>query len=101
MPTSARHVRRKSSVKIRHIYPNRTVTTLAGGNSSGTTTGSTNGVGTTALFGSPRSVAVDTSGNVIVADYSNHKTTNGEEVARKKRSKKQGTLDLIWRAPRI
>jgi len=59
--------------KIRLIYPNRTVITLAGGNSSGTTFGSNNGVGTAALFLSPRGVAVDTSGVVIVADEGNHK----------------------------
>ena len=59
--------------KIRLIYPNRTVVTLAGGNSSGTTFGSINGVGTAALFYSPRGVAVDTSGNVIVADQQNQK----------------------------
>ena len=59
--------------KIRLIYPNRSVITLVGGNSSGTTSGSINGVGSAALFNSPRGVAVDTSGNVIVADTSNHK----------------------------
>jgi ATP-dependent protease HslVU (ClpYQ) peptidase subunit len=59
--------------KIRLIYPNRTVITLAGGNSSGTTSGNTNGVGTAALFNGPSAVAVDTSGNVIVADWNNHK----------------------------
>jgi DNA-binding beta-propeller fold protein YncE len=59
--------------KIRLIYPNRTVITLAGGNSSGTAVGSTNGVGTAALFRYPHGVAVDTSGNVIVADSNNHK----------------------------
>ena len=51
----------------------QTVITLAGGSTTGTTGGSTNGVGTAALFNQPRGVAVDTSGNVIVADYSNHK----------------------------
>ena len=51
----------------------QTVITLAGGSSSGTTWGSANGVGTAALFNSPVGVAVDTSGNVIVADQSNHK----------------------------
>jgi serine/threonine-protein kinase len=59
--------------KIRLIYPNRSVITLAGGNSSGTTPGSTNGVGTAALFNKLIGVAVDTSGNVIVADRNNHK----------------------------
>ena len=62
-----------SNHKIRLIYPNRTVITFAGGNSSGTTSGSTNGVGTAALFYFPRGVAVDSSGNVIVADQNNHK----------------------------
>jgi secreted PhoX family phosphatase len=59
--------------KIRLIYPNRTVITLAGGSTSGNTTGSTNGVGTAALFANPNGVAVDTSGNVIVADQGNQK----------------------------
>ncbi len=59
--------------KIRIMFPNRTVITLAGGNASGTTLGSTNGVGTAALFKSPRCVAVDTSGNVFVADTDNHR----------------------------
>ena len=51
----------------------QTVITLAGGNSSGTTSGNINGVGTAALFNGPVGVAVDTSGNVIVADQSNNK----------------------------
>jgi serine/threonine-protein kinase len=59
--------------KVRLTYPNLTVITLAGGDSSGTTLGSTNGVGTAALFNAPHYVAVDTSGNVIVTDFSNHK----------------------------
>ena len=59
--------------KIRLIYPNRTVITLAGGSTTGIAAGSTNGVGTAALFNTPVGVAVDTSGNVIVADYGNHK----------------------------
>jgi ATP-dependent protease HslVU (ClpYQ) peptidase subunit len=63
----------RANHKVRILYPNRTVITLAGGNSSGTTFGSTNGVGTAALFNNPFGVAVDTSGNVIVADQSNHK----------------------------
>jgi streptogramin lyase len=59
--------------KIRLIYPNRTVITLAGGSTTGTTQGSTNGVGTAALFSQPRGVAVDSSGNAIVADTNNNK----------------------------
>ena len=59
--------------KIRLIYPNNTAITLAGGSTSGTQWGSNNGVGTAALFTYPSSVAVDTSGNVFVADQSNHK----------------------------
>jgi ATP-dependent protease HslVU (ClpYQ) peptidase subunit len=62
-----------SNPKIRLIYPNRTVITLAGGSTTGTTWGSINGVGTAALFNWPIGVAVDTSGNVIVADLQNHK----------------------------
>ena len=58
---------------IRLIYPNRAVITLAGGSSSGTTGGFTNGIGTAALFSGPHGVAMDTSGNVIVAEYGNHK----------------------------
>jgi hypothetical protein len=46
------------------------VRTLAGGNGS-TTPGSSNGQGTMATFNSPMSVAVDTSGTVYVADFSN------------------------------
>jgi hypothetical protein len=59
--------------KIRLIYPNRTVITLAGGSTTGTASGSTNGVGTAALFNYPTAVSVDSSGNVIVADEQNHK----------------------------
>jgi hypothetical protein len=59
--------------KVRLVYPNRTVITLAGGNSSGFTQGSTDGVGTAALFNGPIGVAVDTLGNVIVADTYNFK----------------------------
>jgi hypothetical protein len=59
--------------KIRLIYPNRAVVTLVGGGTTGTTPGSNNGVGTAALFTNPRGIAVDTSGNVIVAEFGNHK----------------------------
>ena len=59
--------------KIRLIYPNLTVITLAGGNSLGTTSGSNNGVGTAALFNYLHGVAMDTSGNVILGDTNNNK----------------------------
>jgi sugar lactone lactonase YvrE len=54
---------------IRKVTPAGVVTTLAGtaGNS-----GSTNGTGGAARFAGPSGVAVDSSGNVYVADYGNH-----------------------------
>jgi hypothetical protein len=59
--------------KIRAIYPNRAVITVAGGGASGTLSGSNNGIGSNALFSTPASLSVDTFGTVFVADYSNHK----------------------------
>ena len=59
--------------KIRLIYPNQSVITLAGGGTTGTTSGSVNGVGTAALFSSPNGVSVDGIGNAYVADFNNHK----------------------------
>ena len=53
---------------IRKISPNGTVTTLAGNG----VPGAANGTGTKASFYFPQGVAVDISGNVYVADYSNH-----------------------------
>lgn len=57
------------SHQIRKIAPNGFVTTLAGSGS----TGSLDGVGTSARFSSPKGVAVDSAGNVYVADSANHK----------------------------
>jgi len=54
---------------IRKITPDGTVTTLAG--SSGHR-GSANGSGSSARFARPRSLAVDGSGSVYVADSDNH-----------------------------
>jgi YD repeat-containing protein len=53
---------------IRRITTDGTVTTLAGNG----TAGFQNGQGTQARFNSPRGVAVDTSGNLYVADSGNH-----------------------------
>jgi streptogramin lyase len=52
---------------IRKITSAGVVTTFAGNGAWGVT----NGAGTAASFGGPKSVVVDTSGNVFVADYGN------------------------------
>ncbi len=54
---------------IRKITPGGAVTTLAG---SAGVTGATNATGTAASFNYPDGVAVDSSGNVYVADYGNN-----------------------------
>lgn len=54
---------------IRKIAPGGVVTTLAGGAG---VSGFTNATGTSARFAWPVAVTVDASGNVYVADYSNH-----------------------------
>lgn len=55
---------------IRKITPDGTVSTLAG---LAYNSGSTDGVGSEARFRDPRGIAVDTTGNIYVADYRNHK----------------------------
>jgi sugar lactone lactonase YvrE len=54
---------------IRKITPAGTVSTLAGGAGR---TGRADGIGSAARFNNPRGVAVDTAGNVYVADTFNH-----------------------------
>ncbi len=58
-----------SNHQIRKITPAGVVTSLAGGPIAG----STNGTGTDARFNTPTGVAVDTDGNVYVADRLNNK----------------------------
>lgn len=52
---------------IRKVSPAGVVTTLAGGNGMG----SADGTGAAARFAEPRGIALDSSGNVYVADYEN------------------------------
>jgi mucin-19 len=58
-----------NNFRIRKITPSGVVSTLAG---SGTAT-VTDGVGTSASFGSPQGVTVDSEGVVYVADYAGHR----------------------------
>ncbi|MFH6999695.1 hypothetical protein ACHRVZ_17360, partial [Flavobacterium sp. FlaQc-57] len=62
------YVSDQSNHKIRKITPGGEVTTLAG-----STKGFADGTGTTAKFSNPQGITVDASGNVYVADISNHK----------------------------
>ena len=61
--------------KIRIALPNGTVTTLAGGG-GGVLSGSSDGVGSNALFMNPNGVAFEAGGTVLVAD------SNGNRVRR-------------------
>ena len=50
------------------------VTTVAGGGSTGSVAGSSDGTGTSALFRSPSGLSVDSSSSFLyIADLSNHK----------------------------
>jgi sugar lactone lactonase YvrE len=60
--------------RIRRITPGGVVTTLAGsGPSDGSPGGYADGTGTAAQFYRPTGVAVDSAGNVYVADYCNYR----------------------------
>ena len=48
------------------------VTTFAGGGTSGMEGGATNGTGTSALFGNPQDIAIDTNGNLYIVDQNNN-----------------------------
>jgi sugar lactone lactonase YvrE len=65
------YVTDQSNNSIRRITPSGVVTTFAGSllNSSG----STDGIGTNARFNTPHGIAVDSVGNVYVADRGNHR----------------------------
>ncbi len=63
---------------IRRITPAGIVTTLAG--SAGNVSGSADGTGSAAMFNLPYGVAVDTSGNVYVADFGNNTIRLGNPV---------------------
>ena len=63
------YVSEYSGNKIRKITPEGVVTTFAGSSSSGTS----NGTGTSARFSIPNGLAIDASGNIYVADEWNHR----------------------------
>ena len=71
------YVADSSNHTIRKITSGGVVTTLAG---SVGASGSTDGTGGAARFDSPSGVAVDSGGNVYVADSSNHKIRKGGPV---------------------
>ncbi len=58
---------------VRKITPSGVVTTIAGGGSvGGTASGHANGTGTAATFKDPSGIAMDSAGNLYVADAGNH-----------------------------
>ncbi len=79
---------------VRKITPSGDVSTLAGSSSSGFTDGN----GSAAAFRSPTGVAVDTSGNLYVADSANHsirKITPAGNVTTLAGSSASGTTDGV------
>ena len=67
------YVADKNNHRIRKITPSGVVSTLAGSGSSGFADGTGTGTGTAAKFNFPRGVAVDSAGNVYVADPGNQR----------------------------
>ena len=68
------YVADRDNSKIRLVFPNLTVVSLAGGGTTGNKSGDTDGAGDVALFKmSAMGVAVDTSNFVFVGDSGNHK----------------------------
>jgi sugar lactone lactonase YvrE len=63
------HVAEYGNHTVRRIASDGTVTTLAG---QGGVVGTANGTGTAARFNSPIGIAVDSAGDVYVAEYGNH-----------------------------
>ncbi len=59
----------KNNHRVRKVTPASVVSTFAGNS----TAGYTDGTGTSAQFYSPVGIAVDTTGNVFVADFDNHR----------------------------
>lgn len=68
-PSGNMYVADEGTVKIKKVTPSGVVTTFAGSGS----TGSADGTGTAASFSYPRGLCSDASGNIYVADASNHK----------------------------
>ena len=60
-------------MSLYNIYSTgQSVSTLAGGGGIGTSSGSTNGIGTYAEFNYPIGISLDSNGNIYVADYNNN-----------------------------
>ncbi len=64
----------RNNHRIRRIVPDGTVSTIAGGGATGFGNGDfIDGASATARFNSPTGVAIDASGNIIIADSLNHR----------------------------